>query len=220
MMGGQVGTNTQTSYGLAFKEITPYLTESDYVIASLATNITTVKDLTNTKTKYIVNESIINAFEALNINALNIATDHMVDFSDNMFNNTIESLEKNKIEVIGLKENIVYAEKNGIRVAIIGVNNVVIGNIKRYTNVGIYIYDLQSIKKTIKEAKTKADAVIVMTHYGKENFYQVTDVMKWFSREIINAGADMVLGGHAMGVYPIEEYNGKLIIYSLRIFDS
>ena len=54
-----------------------------------------------------------------------------------------------------------------------------------------------------------------MTHYGKENAHEVTDVMRWFAREIIDAGADMVLGGHSIGIYPVEEYNGKIIIYSL-----
>ena len=139
----------------------------------------------------------------------------MIDFSKNMFTSTIDTLKKNKIDVIGLENDIVYAEKDGIRVAFIGVNNVVIGSAKDYIDAGMYIYDLGKVKNSIKEAKTKADAVIVMTHYGKENAHEVTDVMRWFSREIIDAGADMVLGGHSIGIYPVEEYNGKIIIYSL-----
>ncbi len=205
----------QSSYALAFKEVASYTEKSDYTVASLATNITSVKDLSNTKTKYIANEDIVNAFSALNVKALNVATDHMLDFSKNMFTSTIDTLKKNKIDVIGLENDIVYAEKDGIRVAFIGVNNVVIGSAKDYIDAGMYIYDLGKVKNSIKEAKTKADAVIVMTHYGKENAHEVTDVMRWFSREIIDAGADMVLGGHSIGIYPVEEYNGKIIIYSL-----
>ncbi len=203
------------SYALAFKEISSIMQDSDYVVSSLATNITSVEDLSDTKTKYIVNESISNAFSALNLNALNVATDHMLDFSNNMFTTTIDTLRKNNIDVIGLENDIAYAECNGIRVAFIGVNNVIIGNAKKYIDAGMFVYDMGKVKSSIADAKTKADLVIVMTHYGKENAHEVTDVMRWFAREIINSGADMVIGGHSLGIYPIEEYNGKFIIYSL-----
>jgi poly-gamma-glutamate synthesis protein (capsule biosynthesis protein) len=132
-----------------------------------------------------------------------------------MFNTTIETLKNNDINVIGLENDIVYAEKDGIRVAIIGINNVVIGSARDYIDAGMYIYDLGKLKNSILEARTKADTVIVMTHYGKENVHEITDVMRWFAREIVKAGADIVLGGHSLGIYPVEEYEGKLIIYSL-----
>lgn len=213
MMAGN--TWLEKSYSIAFKEIASYTEKSDYTIASLATNITSAGDLSDTKSKYIANQNIVNAFSALNIDGLNIATDHMLDFSKNMFNTTIEILKNNDVEVIGLENDIVYAEKSGIRVAIIGINNVVIGSAKDYINAGMYIYDLGKLQNSIAEARTKADTVIVMTHYGKENVHQVTDVMRWFAREIVKAGADIVLGGHSLGLYPFEEYEGKLIIYSL-----
>ena len=213
MMGGS--NYAVGSYSLAFKEIASYMQNSDYVVSTLSTCITSVKDLSDTKTKYVVNESIVNAFSALKIKGINIATDHMLDFSKNIFSNTVNVLRKNSIDVIGLDSDIAYAENNGIRVAFIGVNNVIIGNMKNYTDVGISVYDMGKIKNSIKEARKNADVVIVMPHYGKENEHQVTDVMRWFSRELVNAGADMVLGSHALGVYPIEEYKGKVIIYSL-----
>ena len=214
MFGGR--NYTQNSYALAFKEIAECTQDSDYVVSSLATNITTVEDLSDTKSKYVVNESVVNAFSALNIKGINVATDHMLDFSKNMFTSTIDTLRKNNINVIGLENDIAYAENNGIRVAFIAVNNVVIGNTKQYIDAGMFIYDMGKVKSSIKEARTKADLVIVMTHYGVENTHQVTDVMRWFAREIVNAGADMVLGGHSLGIYPVEEYNGKIILYILR----
>ena len=213
MMGGNSWVNN--GYALAFKDISSYTKNSDYVVSTLATNITSVKDLSDTKTKYVANESIVNAFSALQIKGLNIATDHMLDFSKNMFLNTVNVLKKNDIDVIGLENDIAYAENNGTRVAFIGVNNVIIGNAKNYMDAGMYVYDLNKIKNSIKEAEKNSDFVVVMPHYGKENVHEVTDVMRWFAKELINAGADMVLGTHSLGIYPPEEYNGKIVIYSL-----
>lgn len=39
--------------------------------------------------------------------------------------------------------------------------------------------------------------------------------MSWFYKELIKSGADLVLGSHAPGVYPIETYKEKHIVYSL-----
>lgn len=139
----------------------------------------------------------------------------MLDFSSNIFKFTQDILKSNDIDIVGLKNNVTYVEKDGTRVAIIGINNVIIGNQYSYEEAGMYIYNLESIKGTIKEARDQADSVIVMTHYGRENVHEVTDVMRWFSRELIDSGADMVLGGHSLGIYPVEEYNGNLIVYSM-----
>ena len=74
---------------------------------------------------------------------------------------------------------------------------------------------MAKLKSMIKEAKKNSQAVVMMTHLGFENTHEITDVMKWFYRELVKAGADIVLGSHALGIYPIEIYNGKPIIYSI-----
>ena len=49
MMGGSKWN--KNSYSIAYKEIASHTLESDYTIASLATNITSVEDLSDTKSK-------------------------------------------------------------------------------------------------------------------------------------------------------------------------
>ena len=215
MMGGNVRQGLNGSYALAFKDISEYTKNADYTIASLTTNVSNTEELDNSKSKYIVDKGILNAFNALGVDGLNITSDHMLDFSTNMLRITQDILKSENIDIIGLRDNVTYVEKDGIRVAIIGINNVIIGNQYSYEEAGLNIYNLDRIKATISAARQNADCVIIMTHYGKENVHEVTDVMEWFVRELIEAGADLILGGHSLGIYPVKEHNGKLIVYSL-----
>ena len=214
MMGGKVGKNVEYNYMSAFRHISEYTKSSDYTMAHLATNIVDLEELGDTNSKYIVTADIDNAFNALGIDGLNMATDHILDFGNEIFNDTKKFLSED-YDLIGLNNSIIYVEKDGVKVAIIGVCNETIGSEKTYTSAGIMMYNLNKVKTLIETAKESASAVIVMTHLGNENSHTITNGMKNTYRALIKAGADVVLGSHALGVYPIEIYKDKPIIYSL-----
>ena len=217
MMGGVVGENVNYNYKTSYKHVYDITQKADYTIATLGTNVINLDKIEDSKSKYITTTKITDAFNTLGIDGLNIATDHMLDFGKDVFVQTKDILDKD-YDLIGLKDSITYAEHNGIKVAMIGVCNEIIGLGNKYTEAGIMMYDLTKVKSLIKEASKNANTVIVMTHLGFENTHQKTNVMTWFYKELIKAGADVVLGSHALGVYPIEIYKGKPIIYSLGYF--
>lgn len=214
MMGGDIGESLKYNYMSAFKTISEYTKSSDYTVLNLGTNIVDLKELKDTKSKYITTKSIENVFNALGVDGINIATDHMMDFDQDVFNDT-KNILKDDYDLIGLKNTIVYAEHDGIKVAIIGVCNEVIGTEGDYTDAGIMMYNLKKLKSMIKEAKKNVNTVVMLTHLGLENTHTVTSIMSWFYKELVDAGADAVLGSHALGIYPVEIYNGKPIVYSM-----
>lgn len=218
MMGGEYFQNEDNNYMLPFKNVSEYTKKADYTICNLTTNISNLEKIEDPKSKYVVTKSIVNTFNALGVDGVNIASDHAIDFGTKQFNTTISILKEDKLNIIGLSKDIVYAENNGIRVAFIGINSIVIGNKSSYTSSGINMYDNAKNKALIIEAKKNADTVIVMPHYGKENTYEISDNMRYIAKGLIDAGADMVIGSHALGIYPIEEYKGKQIIYSSGYF--
>ena len=84
-----------------------------------------------------------------------------------------------------------------------------------YKIYGISVYDEDNIKKNIQEAKKMADFVIVDIHWGKgEASFGVTTQMEEMAKFVIESGADLVMGTHAIGIQPISTYNGKPIIYT------
>ena len=214
MMGGSIGESLNYNYMSAFKNISEHTSKADYTVVNLATNIIDLKELDDTKSKYIVTKNIENAFSALGVDGINLASDHMLDFGKDIFKDTVDILDED-YDLIGLKDTIVYVEHEGIKVGIIGVCNEVIGTESEYTDAGIMMYNMKKLKSMIKTAKEKVNTVVVLTHLGLENTNTVTSVMSWFYKELVDAGADAVLGSHALGLYPVEIYNGKPIVYSM-----
>lgn len=216
MMGGK----DYSSYVLPFKDASDITSSADYTVLSLTTNIVDLDKIENPKSKYIVNKDILKAFNVLGVDGVNIASDHIVDFGKNIFNGTKTILNDANLDVIGIQDDVIYAEHDGIKIAFIGVSNEIIGSYSNYTDAGVWVYDnyMIKLKTAIKTAKEMADTVIVITHLGSENSHEVNSVMTWFYHELANSGADLILGNHALGVYPLEVYNGTPIIYSLGYF--
>jgi len=79
--------------------------------------------------------------------------------------------------------------------------------------------DLKRMTEDIKEAKKKADIVVVSIHWGihfKEGV--IADYERYYAHFAIDAGADLILGHHAHILKPVEVYKGKVIFYCLGNF--
>lgn len=63
-----------------------------------------------------------------------------------------------------------------------------------------------------------ADLVIASCHWGIEGDHYPTDYQRDLGKRLIDAGADLVVGHHPHVLQGVEEYNGKIIIYSLGNF--
>ena len=72
--------------------------------------------------------------------------------------------------------------------------------------------------KAIREARDACDYLVVYVHWGVEREETPKDYQRAMGRAYIDAGADLVVGSHPHVLQPVEEYNGKTIVYSLGNF--
>lgn len=166
-----------------------------------------------------------------------LANNHAFDYGIDGMHDTVAALKENGITVIGAGDNAdeahqsVTQEINGRKITIF--NYMDSQNFAEYSNEvmpvatenssGYSAYDSDVATKQIREAKENgSDFVLVYFHYGNEysrspNEYQIN-----MSHEVIDAGADVVLGSHPHVTQGIEMYNGSPIFYSLGnfIFDQ
>jgi poly-gamma-glutamate capsule biosynthesis protein CapA/YwtB (metallophosphatase superfamily) len=107
-------------------------------------------------------------------------------------------------------ERIAYTEVKGIKVAMIGLDEVSAR------------LDLNLVGGYIEDAKANAEVIMAMVHWGSEYTHEPSERQKNIGRFLIDNGVDIVLGSHPHWTQPVEEYQGKLIFYSLGnyVFDQ
>ena len=80
---------------------------------------------------------------------------------------------------------------------------------------------LARMKRDIRNLKKQADLVVVNHHWGTSMTHEVMDFEREIAHASIDAGADLVLGGHPHVLQAIEFYKDAPIVYSMGnlIFD-
>jgi len=168
-----------------------------------------------------------------------VANNHVMDLQKDAFLDTLELLDQHGIEHVGAGVDIhaarkpVIIEKKGCRIAFLGYASFYhpgtqatesrpgIAQIRvnpLYPAPHIEDADLEDMKSNIKEAKAQADVVVVAHHWGISQSHTLTHYQRQLAHETIDAGADIVLGGHPHILQGIELYQGKVICYSFGNF--
>lgn len=81
---------------------------------------------------------------------------------------------------------------------------------------------VKGVEELIKQEQAKNNFIIILPHWGNE--YEITHNagQEAMARKWIEAGADLIIGGHPHVIQDAQIINGKLVIYSLGnfIFDQ
>jgi capsule synthesis protein PGA_cap len=78
------------------------------------------------------------------------------------------------------------------------------------------------LKIAIGNARSRADLIVCLVHWGIENSERITDQQRDLARWLIDRGVDLVVGAHPHCVQPLDFYRGRPIAYSLGnlVFDG
>ena len=128
------------------------------------------------------------------------------------------------------EKEIPIIEKNGIRFAVLnytyGLNGYELPGDEPYLITIMNDENREFISNQVKEAKEKADFVIVCPHWGEENQVgEPTEFQTDWAKTFADAGADLILGTHPHVLEKIEWVDGEgggrtLCYYSLGNFVS
>ena len=153
---------------------------------------------------------------------LNTANNHSKDYGVQGYRNTVEALEAAGLEHTGAEDQITVVDVKGVKVAVVGFSPYAGAN---------NLNDLDAAATIVKKAKSQADLVVVQVHMGAEGsdkshvkpgnelyFGENRGNPVKFSRAVIDAGADLVVGHGPHVLRGMEFYRGKLIAYSLGNF--
>lgn len=157
--------------------------------------------------------------------AVNLANNHILDFTERGFEQTIRLLKENDIRFFGAGKsednynNPCFIKKDNKKIALIGYSDIVPVLCHETTIYNVANVDENRIKKDIEICKTnKVDYIVANVHWGREERPLNTKRQEKIGHMLIEAGVDLVIGHHPHCIQPYETYKGKYIFYSLGNF--
>ncbi|MBE6196709.1 MAG: CapA family protein [Rikenellaceae bacterium] len=216
------------------KEVKNYLKLFDLRIGTLEAAIGTDIPYDETKMNgrmnivYARNEDFFRVKE-LNFDIVSLANNHVFDLGEEGLRNTIDILKRNNIKYCGAGLNYEEAskpaviERNGKSIAILAYcmyGNKYLGYVELAgkDKAGVNPLDIDQVVTDIRKYKKIYDYVVVMPHWGREYQYLPMLECKDMSLQMIDAGADAIIGGHAHNIQPCIKYKGKPIYFCLANF--
>jgi len=167
----------------------------------------------------------------LGVDLVLLANNHVYDYGEEAFCDTMTVLEAAGIDYLGAGENkeaaqnILYYEFGNTVISYIGASRAEkyrLTPVAKESSPGVFgIYDetgITELLQLVAEAKTKSDLCIVSLHWGTEYSNYLDETQQKLAYRILDAGADAIIGSHAHVLQGIEIYDNKPIIYNLGNF--
>jgi poly-gamma-glutamate synthesis protein (capsule biosynthesis protein) len=108
---------------------------------------------------------------------------------------------------------------NGVRFAFVALSQLIQGGVfAAEDKAGVAELTSENIITAIDSAKQMADVVIFMPHWGPEDASNPTWIQRDLAAEIVDSGADVVVGNHTHVVQGWQEIDGVPVFYGLGNF--
>lgn len=166
----------------------------------------------------------VKILQELGTDIAGIANNHVLDFGQQAFLDTLDTLKQADIEYAGGGENLAEASSpvvhtiNGQTFAVFAATRVS-PSYDWYATAKrpgiLQTYDAAALNSAISEAESRYDHTIVFVHWGIERNETPEEYQRTLAKGYIDAGADLVIGCHPHVLQGFEYYNGVPIIYSL-----
>lgn len=217
----------QNDINYPFLKILDYLKSADLVFGNLETSITPGSEIPDFEMIFRSNPGTEQALKQAGFSVLSLANNHTPNFGEKGLKDTFNFLENAGIKYVGAGQNEqeayqpVYIEEKGTEFAFLAYNDTDV--VQTYyeasaNRAGTAFMRIDKMTEAVKEAKQKADFVIVSMHAGIEYAGKPNNSQINFAHAAIDAGADLVIGHHPHVVQTLEKYKGNYIFYSLGNF--
>jgi hypothetical protein len=217
----QYGTN------FPFVYVKEEVQKADLAILNLETAVTfhTEKDtsqLYNFKSDPIALSGIKDA----GFDLVTLANNHALDYQKAGLLDTFHYLEEHGLGYFGAGKNTdeayqsVEVEIKGKKIKFLGFSRFVPA-VHWYEGEGPVVasgYQEDRVYETIKREKKGTDYLIIYIHWGVERNNQPEEWQRNYAKNMIDSGADVIIGSHPHVLQGFEYYKGKPIAYSLGNF--
>lgn len=163
-------------------------------------------------------ESSVKGLTCAGFDMMSIANNHCLEHGQGSLTRTMEILSENDIRTVGVSEDknrsreLVILNRNGISFGFLAY--CLIRDETAYCSVE----EPHDIVDDVKKVKDDVDILIVSLHWGNEYIRKPSPEGASLAQDIIDAGADLILGHHPHVLQGVESYNNGVIVYSMGNF--
>jgi poly-gamma-glutamate synthesis protein (capsule biosynthesis protein) len=165
----------------------------------------------------------IKALNAVPFDVVTLANNHVFDYGVDAFEDTLDVLNQHNIQWTGAGMSFKEActplviDVNDIKIAVVNFSE---GEdlTSAGKKPGVMGWDVPEIENTIKSLRPNVDFIIVISHCGIEYIPFPPPYVTRAFRQMVRAGADIVIGHHPHVPQGFEFYNNIPICYSLGNF--
>lgn len=212
-----------------FQKIAETLRAADLTFANLEGPVSDVGRDRHHLYSFRADPEAIEGLQLAGFDVTAVANNHMYDWGPEALLDTLRRLREAGIQPVGAGANDLQAhypllvDLEGVQLAFLAYASVepkaaVAGPDKA----GVAWLEPDRVLADIRFARPLADLVIVCLHWGNEYATRPQREQVELAHQMVDAGADLVVGSHPHVVQPLEEYRGRWIAYSLGnfIFDQ
>jgi Putative enzyme of poly-gamma-glutamate biosynthesis (capsule formation) len=163
------------------------------------------------------------------IDLVSLANNHVMDFGQDAFYDTLKRLKDYGLYYTGAGENLSSARKgtimeiNGFKIAFLSYTSIIpwSGWCASENTPGpapLINHDCTEIIKDIQRIKDTCSIIVVILHWGTEYDTSPATWQIELAHKLIDNGADVIAGHHPHVLQGVEIYNGKPILYSTGNF--
>ncbi len=209
-----------------FSNVSKVLLESDHVVGNLECLSEGTKENILKRPRLKTKKDTLNYLADINLSISTLAHNHIYDNCREGFENTTDLLNSLNINYFGASTDKQESQNpiliNGdIEIALLNyVTHDTNPNLPSDAEVHLNYFDLDRSCEEIQVLKKQGKMVFIVLHWGggsEGRYFPDWDQTK-IARQLIDSGADFIVGHHSHTLQSYETYRGKNIFYSLGNF--
>ncbi|BCG58460.1 capsular polysaccharide biosynthesis protein [Paenibacillus sp. URB8-2] len=228
LLDGYVGDQI-AKYGVnyPFVKVAPVLKKADVAFANLETPVSTKGEAANKTFVFRSKPGTLAGLQYAGIDGVTVANNHILDYGQAGMLDTLSYLDKYGIGRTGAGRNTEEAFRpytktvNGRKIAILGVSRV-LSDSSWYAGKNkpgaASAYTPEPLLGKIKQSAQNNDFTVVYIHWNQEFKDYPEKYARTLAKQMIDSGADLIIGAHSHCLMGIEYYKHKPIYYSLGNF--
>ncbi len=212
-----------------FALLSPQLSSADVALVNVEMAISDQGSAADKRFVFRAPPSAAVRIAAGGVDVVTLANNHAKDYGSVALLDTVEQLEAAGVVTVGAGRNTAEAHRhrvlvtdNGVRVAFVGASLIVPAGFAAGSRTpGIasaYAPGRDRVLDSVRAAAGDGDVVIATVHWGIERDTCPSGAQELLARELLAAGADVVIGHHPHVLQPVVFEEGGLVAYSLGNF--